>query len=86
MQHLMVDDSDANASRGEPQNKMMAAQHGTEAMTLVFAPAERLGFGLGGRIGVVTSTHGVIYFDAGQPQQACAANLGVPIKIGAWQF
>jgi hypothetical protein len=74
MQHLMVDDSDANASRGEPQNEMMAAQHGAEAMTLVFALAERLLSGLGGGIGMVTSAHGVIYFDAGQRQQACAAN------------
>jgi hypothetical protein len=74
MQHLMVDNSDANASRGKPQDKMMAAQHGAEAMTLVFSLAERPGSGLGGGINVVTSTHGAIYFDAGQPQQACAAN------------
>ena len=74
MQHAMVEDSDANASRSKPQYKMMSAQHGAETMTLVFALAMRLGSGLGGRIGVVTSTHGVIYFDAGQPSQACAAN------------
>jgi hypothetical protein len=74
MQHLMVDDSDANASRGEPQNEMMAAQHGADTMTLFVALAERLLSGLSGGIGVITSTHGVIYFDAGQAQQACAAN------------
>jgi hypothetical protein len=80
MQHAMVGDGNANASRGEPQDKMMAAQHDAEIMTLLMALATRLLSGLGGGIGVVTSTHGVIYFDAGQAQQACAAIKACPLK------
>jgi hypothetical protein len=73
MQHAMVADGKANASRGEPQDKMMAAQREGHVMALFVTLAERFLSGLGGRISVVTSTHGVIHFDAAQPQQACAA-------------
>lgn len=53
---------------------MMAAQHDGEVMALVVALAARLRSLLGNVIGVVTSTHGVIHFDAGEPPQACAPN------------
>jgi hypothetical protein len=78
MQHAMVEDSDANASRGERQDKMMAAQPSPEVMTLFVVLAARLSSGLGGGISMVRSTHGVIHFDAGQPHQACAGKLIKP--------
>jgi hypothetical protein len=57
MQHLVVADGKANASCGEPQDKMMAAQREGDVMALVIALAERLRPRFGNGVRVVTSTH-----------------------------
>jgi hypothetical protein len=57
MQHLMVADGKANASCGEPQDKMMAAQREAEAMALMIALAKRFRSRFRNGVRGVTSTH-----------------------------
>jgi hypothetical protein len=57
MQHAMVAEGKANASRGEPQDKMMAAQREADVMALVIALAKRFRSRFGNGVRVVASTH-----------------------------
>lgn len=90
MQHAMVADGNANARSSKPQDKMMATQCHADVMALFVTLAERFLSGFRGGIGVVTGTHGVIYFDAGSSRQAglgrMTIKICVPIKIGVWPF
>jgi hypothetical protein len=88
MQHAMVANRNANASRGKPQDKMVATQRDSDVMTLFRDSREAVSLLTWWRCTWVLEYSCVIEFDAGQPRQACTANPlnRGPIKIGVWQF